>query len=133
VSSPDGLLSIETERHGLEARATNASEYDWNQHPIRVRLASDLVRVEPQDQILAQHLLGKTVVVDTLAQAVELHRAAPRGFRYVTSAGEMLEADGTLRAGPLTAAMGLLSRRSELEAIDLQVAEVDQRIESLTR
>src|SRR5438874_4599016 len=29
--------------------------------------------------------------------------------------------------------MGLLSRRSELEAIALQIAEVDQRIESLTR
>ncbi len=82
---------------------------------------------------MASHLLGRTVVVDNLAQAVELHRTAPRGFRYVTAAGELLESDGTLRAGPLTAAMGLLSRRSELEAISLQITEVDQRIESLTK
>jgi chromosome segregation protein len=43
-----------------------------------------------------------------------------------------LESDGTLRAGPLTAAMGLLSRRSELEAITQQIAEVDGRIAKLT-
>ncbi len=61
-----------------------------------------------------------------------MHRAAPRGFRYVTQLGDVLESDGTLRAGPLTAAMGLLSRRSELEAITQQIAEVDERIAKLT-
>jgi chromosome segregation protein len=127
-SQPAGLLSIEAADHGLAARAT---DYDWNQHPIRIRFAADLVRVEFEDQPLLQHLLGDTVVVDTLAEAVELHRAAPRGFRYVTAAGEVLESDGTLRAGPLTAAMGLISRRSELDAIGAQIVEVDARIEWL--
>jgi chromosome segregation protein len=129
-SEATGLLSIEAPAIGLEAQAT---DYDWNQHPVRIRLAADLVRAEQENQSLVSHLLGKTVVVDTLADAVELHRIAPAGFRYVTTAGELLEADGTLRAGPLTAAMGLLSRRSELEAIDLQITEVDLRIESLSR
>ena len=64
--------------------------------------------------------------------ASDLHRNGPTGFRYVTQNGDVLEADGTLRAGPLTAAMGLLSRRSELEAITQQVAEVDERIAKLT-
>ena len=107
--------------------------YNWNQHPQRIRLAVDLLRVEPQDAGIARHLLGRTVVVDTLADAAELHRCGPRGWRYVTLAGEVLEADGTLRAGPLTAAMGLLSRRSELEALVQQIADVEGRIESLTR
>jgi chromosome segregation protein len=43
----------------------------------------------------------------------------------------VLEPDGTVRAGPLTAAMGLLSRRSELDAIGSQIAEVDARIHHL--
>ena len=105
--------------------------YDWNQHSQRIRLALDLVRFEPDDAPIAQHLLGHTVVVDDLNGAAELHRDGPRGYRYVTLAGEVVESDGTLRAGPLTAAMGLLSRRSELEAIAQQIADVDQRIESL--
>ena len=107
--------------------------YDWNQHPPRVRLAADLVRFEAQDAPVALHLLGRTVVVDGLADAVELRRAGPAGYRYVTPLGEVLEADGTLRAGPLTAAMGLLSRHAELEALEQQIADVDGRIEQLTR
>ena len=107
--------------------------YDWNQHPQRIRLAGDLVRVGPQDAALADHLLGRTIVVDNLTDAAELHRDGPAGWRYVTLAGEVVEADGTLRAGPLTAAMGLLSRRSELEALVQQIADVERRIETLTR
>jgi chromosome segregation protein len=127
-------LGIETSefarhQHGRDARDTN---YDWNQHPYRIRLAMDLVRVEPQDRPIAEQLLGNTVVVDDLTIAADLHKNGPPGWRYVTAAGEILDADGTFRAGPLTAAMGLLSRRSELEAITHQIAEVDGRIAELT-
>jgi chromosome segregation protein len=115
--------------HWLETRDT----YDWNAHAQRIRLAIDLVRFEPEDRAIAEHLLGRSIVVDDLHEAAELHRSAPRGFRFVTHAGEVLEPDGTVRAGPHTAAMGLLSRRSELDAIATQIAEVDARIEHLTR
>ncbi len=110
---------------------TDATPYNWNQHPQNVRLAIDLVRVDPKDASVAEHLLGRTVIVDTLADAAALHREGPVGFRYVTSTGDVLETDGTLRSGPFTAAMGLISRRSELEAIDQQVADVDRRIAQL--
>ncbi|HEX4124244.1 MAG TPA: AAA family ATPase, partial [Tepidisphaeraceae bacterium] len=51
-----------------------ASGYDWNQHPARIRLAIDLVRFEPADAVIAQHLLGRTVVVEDLATAIDLWR-----------------------------------------------------------
>ena len=116
-------------QHGL---ASHTSEnYDWNQHQQRIRFAIDLAKFEPADESIARHLLGKTIVVDTLADAIDMQKTGPAGYRYVTRAGEVVEADGTLRAGPLTAAMGLLSRRSELEAISFQIAEVDHRIAGL--
>jgi len=108
-----------------------ACDYDWNRHPHRIRLAVDLVRFAPEHAPVAAHLLGRTIVVDTLDAAADLHRSGPAGYRYVTPVGEVLEADGTLRAGPLTAAMGLLSRRSELDALILQIAEIDSRIADL--
>ena len=125
-----GPVSLQEEL-GRDGHATDAASYDWNQHPQSIRLAIDLVKFEPGDEPIAQYLLGSTVLVDTLADAVALHQSAPNGFRYVTRLGEVIEADGTLRTGPLTAAMGLLSRRSELDAISFQVAEVDHRIELL--
>jgi chromosome segregation protein len=135
ISSPSSMgvppMSSE-EEHGRDGHGTDGQNYDWNQHPQKIRLAIDLVKFEPADEAVAQHLLGQTVLVDTLADAVALQQTGPKDFRYVTRAGEVIEADGTLRAGPLTAAMGLLSRRSELEAITLQVADVDHRIAALS-
>ncbi len=93
--------------------------------------AMDLVRFDPADGPLVRHVLGRTLVVEDLITAAALHATAPRGYRFVTRSGEVLEADGTLRLGPLTAAMGLISRRSELEAIAQQIAEVDIRIDQL--
>ncbi|CAA9419265.1 MAG: Chromosome partition protein smc, partial [uncultured Phycisphaerae bacterium] len=134
IAPADHLTTEElADWQGLKARATDELlAYDWNQHPQRIRLAIDLVRFEPGDAAIAQHLLGTTVVVDTLDDAVDLSRTGPAGYRYVTRAGEVVEADGTFRAGPLTAAMGLLSRHAELEAIAQQIADVDSRIAQLT-
>ena len=110
----------EEKQHGFKTRAT------W------VRLAADLVRYSPEDAQLVSHLLGRTAVVRTLGEALSLHQTGPAGWRYVARGGEVLEADGTFRAGPLGASMGLLSRRSELDALTGQLAETDARIESLS-
>ncbi len=117
----------------LAVTTTEPEGYDFNTHRQRIRIAADLVRFEPVDGCIARHLLGRTVVVDKLEDAIDLHRSGPAGWRFVTYSGEVIEADGTYRAGPLTAAMGLISRRSELEAIAQQIAEVDARIEALAR
>jgi chromosome segregation protein len=121
------------DKHLLRQLLTDAAAtYDWNQHQERIRFAVDLVRFDPQDSPIAHHLLGRTIIVDTLADALSLHQSAPSGFRYVTQLGEVLEPDGTLRVGPLTAAMGLISRRSELEALQLQISDADRRINDLS-
>ena len=99
--------------------------------PHRVRLARDLVRFEPADAFVADVLLGHTIVCDDLGIAASLHAAAP-AFRFVTKSGEVIEADGTLKVGPPSAAMGLLTRRSELDALSQQVGDADGRIAALT-
>ena len=105
---------------------------DWNLHPQRIRLATDLVKVEPENASIAQTLLGRTAVVDSLDDARALHRSGPAGWRYVIKGGEVLEADGVLKAGPMGASMGILSRRSELEALTLQIIEAEQLIQVRT-
>ena len=106
--------------------------YDWKQHPQRVRLALDLVKFEGSALPVAQHLLGRTVVTEGLPDAMDLWHSGPRGYRYVTRDGEVIEADGTMKFGALAATMGLISRRSELEALGSQIAEVDGRIAELS-
>ena len=98
---------------------------------IRFRLARDLVAFEPRDAAIADAILGDTLVVETLADATAMRQDTPPGLRYVTRAGEVLEADGTFRAGPLGPTMGLLSRRSELAATAHQLDEADRAITAL--
>jgi chromosome segregation protein len=100
-----------------------------SEHPLR--RAIDLVRFEPEHAGLAHRLLSDTVVVDSIAAARALREQMPTA-RFVTRAGEVLTPDGGLHTGPISGAVGLLSRRSELEQLSQQLAETERRIESLT-
>lgn len=109
-----------------------AEAADWSATNVRVRIASDLVKVDPEHRPASDALLGRTAVVDTLAEAIELHCTGPAEWRYVTKQGHVVEPDGAIKAGPFSAGMGLLSRRSELDAIAGQIAEVDHTIAAFT-
>jgi hypothetical protein len=57
-------------------------------------------------------------------------RSGRAGYRYVTHAGEVLEADGTLRAGPLTRRWDCSRADRSWNPIAIQqIADVDHRIE----
>lgn len=68
---------------------------------------------------LPEQLLGNVVLVEDLAGARRLAATRP-DRRFVTRAGELLEPDGTLTVGPLTAGVGLVSRKSELRDLRAQ-------------
>lgn len=129
----EGRVNVMAESQVRMADATSGRDtVDWNAHGVPLRLAIDLVRFDESDGPLAGRLLGQTAVVDDLNGAMRLHHEGPCGWRYVTLDGQVVEADGTLRLGPLTATMGLLSRQAELQALRLQIAETEQRIEALS-
>lgn len=81
---------------------------------------------EPFRPLLA-HLLGDTWFVETLADALALSKTVGKGLRFVTPKGEVLEADGTLVIGPAQAALGLISRRSELRALQREILDLQRR------
>ncbi|MBN2584145.1 MAG: chromosome segregation protein SMC [Planctomycetes bacterium] len=93
--------------------------------------AVDLVEAAEEVRPAVEALLGNTMVVENLTVAMELAGTSLAGMRFVTMAGETLEADGSLRLGRLTAKAGLISRKSELRALQSQVEEVQERIARL--
>jgi len=99
--------------------------------PGYVAEAISLVRFPDEFERLARHLLGKTIVVDTLEHALAMARDDIGGYRFVTQAGEVVEPNGCVSLGPAASRAGLISRKSELRSIDEQLAELEQRIESL--
>jgi chromosome segregation protein len=91
--------------------------------------ADRFVETEPRYAPLAERLLGRTWVVENLAHALRLAGSAPRGLRFVTLAGELLDADGSLAVGPSHATGGLISRRSEMRELGHQQTGLEQQLE----
>jgi chromosome segregation protein len=90
--------------------------------------ADRFVTTEPRYAPLAERLLGGTWMVERLADALNLAASKGPGACFVTLAGELLTADGTLVVGPKHVSAGLISRRSELRALAIQRAEIEARI-----
>lgn len=96
---------------------------------VKLTAAVDLVSFPDWLGPVVWRLLGRTYVVGNLTEAMSLRSQMPDGCRFVTENGELLEADGRVLAGPLNgAAGGLISRRSELAMLQIQIAELDKTI-----
>jgi len=97
---------------------------------------ADLVATDAALRPMVECLLGNTLLVEDLAVALRLSggslarygRDGLAGVRYVTLSGETVEADGRMNLGRLTARAGLISRKSELRELDVQLADVEKRI-----
>jgi chromosome segregation protein len=88
----------------------------------------DLLGFDDRAAAAAEFLLGNTFVVDSGERASALLRTGlPAGVRLVTPTGERYDAGGSWAAGrPETAS--LISRRSELAALDAEIADLQQQL-----
>ena len=99
--------------------------------PMNTRRVLDLVRYPEAMAPVAHHLLGRTLLVESLAHAARLRGDVPTATRFVTTDGDLLEADGRLVVGPTTGANGVpgvISRRSELASLESQIRREDDQI-----
>lgn len=80
---------------------------------------------------LVSKLLGDCWLVESLETAFELRRSQSTSMRFVTSAGEFVERNGTVLVGPRSSASTLVSRRSELRELATRTEELTARISLL--
>ncbi len=108
---------------------TGAEAIDLADQPGVVGRADQFVETAPEFAVLAKRLLGKTWIVETLADALALAESVGRGLTFVSRTCDVVAADGTLLVGPRQTATGLISRRSELRSLRQQVADLAAKIE----
>jgi len=108
-----------------------AEQTDLSQFPqVRGRLA-EFVKFDDKYASLAWNLLGKTLIVESLGEAIELARGAAGNFRFVTLKGEFVDADGMVKLGPLGRATGLISRKSRLRQLHETIGEISAEITTI--
>ena len=102
--------------------------------------AVEFVSFDSQYAPLAWNLLGKTIIVESIEKALELAPFCSQGYSFVTTAGEILNSDGSISTGPIGKALGLISRKSrivqlkqELDDISVNIKQLEEKLDSDTR
>lgn len=88
---------------------------------------AQLVHCSEDFRPLINRLLGTTFVVDDYA-AASAAADENASLRWVTPAGEVIETDGTITAGPPRATVGILSRSAELRELKAELLELDREV-----
>jgi chromosome segregation protein len=115
-----------------QAVSSQAAAKDLDKRPGVIGRADRFVRAASEYGPLVRHLLSRTWIVEDFAIAVELSESpAGRGSQFITVGGQLLDADGSRSIGPLQSAAGLISRRSELRALEHQIVEFKRNIAQL--
>ncbi len=85
-----------------------------------VGVAVDLVRFDSAYKGIFENLLGRTVVAETLADAVKISAANGNRLRIVSLDGQLISPGGAMTGGSAAKGSGILSRANELEKLQKQ-------------
>ena len=80
-------------------------------------LALDLAEFDERYRNIFENLLGRTVVAETLSDAVAIARRHKNQFRIVSLDGQMIHAGGSMTGGSAAKGTGVLSRANELKRL----------------
>ena len=89
-----------------------------------VGVAYDLVRFDGQYKDIFASLLGRTVVAETLSDAIRMSKANGNRLRIVTLDGQLINAGGSMTGGSAAKGSGILSRANELEKLKKQRVKI---------
>jgi chromosome segregation protein len=117
----------------LDRLARPVTPISYAHAPGFVARAADWVQCAPEFRPLAEHLLGRTFVVENVEQAMRLAADALAGCVFVTLDGVTVGADGRMTFGAAAAAPGLISRKAEIRQLRSELDEVEDRLVRLTR
>ena len=93
--------------------------------------ANQLVKVEEKYQILADYLLGRTLVVDHIDHGTAIARKYHQTIRIVTLEGELINPGGSMTGGAFKNTSNLLSRRREIEEFEKTVRKLKQEMDEM--
>jgi len=91
----------------------------------------EFVKAESKYALLVWKLLGKTILVDSVDNAIELAKSTTGDYTFVTLKGESVSVDGTVKLGPMRKPAGLISRKSRLRQLEESIKKIQSEIEML--
>lgn len=98
-----------------------------------IGIANDLVQPMKDFSVLADHLLGKIVVVDHMDHALRLAKKYHYSLRIVTLEGESLSPGGSISGGTFKNNSNLLGRHREMDEMRLKMEALKNELAVLNK
>ncbi|MBW8017537.1 MAG: chromosome segregation protein SMC [Planctomycetes bacterium] len=93
----------------------------------------EFVKFDSRHASIVWQLLGKTILVDSIDDAIEVSHELGAGYRFVTANGEVFDGAQRLRIGPVGKTTGLISRKSRLTELENLLAGISVEISSIDK
>lgn len=90
-------------------------------------LASELVTCEERYRPVINSLLSRTVVVQTIDDAVQMARRYSHRFRIVTLDGSVINTGGSMAGGSQNKNASLLSRSAQIQELEKEIAALSEQ------
>ena len=96
-----------------------------------VDVAANLIECKDTYRGIVSDLLGRTVVVENMDNAIAMARKFSHRFRIVTLDGQVINAGGSMTGGSVNKEAGILSRANELEKLTQQEKKLAEKTDAL--
>jgi len=94
-----------------------------------IGIASDLAKCEDKYREIIKSLIGRTVVIDNIDNAVELAKKTSYKFKMVTLDGQLINPGGSLTGGSINKTQSLLSRSKDIESLSIEIEKLRREID----
>ena len=93
-----------------------------------VGVASDLVKTDDKYRGVIESLLGRSIVVESIDDAIRINKKYDQSLRLVTPSGELINPGGAMTGGAFKNNSNLLGRKRELEEIQKEIGETNNKL-----
>jgi len=98
-----------------------------------VGIASNLVECDSKFSQVAEYLLGGTVIIDNIDNAIKISKKYKSAVKLVTLTGELFNVGGSLSGGSFYKQASLFGRENEIEALTKEIPRLEKETEELTK
>ena len=112
-------------------RGKELGEKDLQSRPGFVGVANTLVSADKKYENILSNLLGRTVIVENIDNAIAMAKAYGNRFKIVTLDGQVVNPGGSMTGGSVNKEAGILSRANEVEKYTRQEQELTAKLQTL--
>ena len=99
-----------------------------------VGIAADLISCDKKYEQIILNLLGRTVIVDNMQNAINLAKENNYSFRIITIEGDIINPSGAITGGSVTKkTVNILGRSREIESLEKEIKKLKEKIQKLEK